>query len=185
MAEDKITLDREAFRTLASGTRVDILKSLDRRRKTLSELAKQFSMSVSTVKEHLDTLVKAGLIEQKDDGHKWKYYDLTRKGKSVLHPEDARVWIILGVSAIAMVGTMYSMLNESIFSPLQMFSAASERSSAPAPMLMGAAKDTVTAASSAPGLPWMHIAGLAVFGVILSLCVGYIIMSRRRAQNLF
>lgn len=185
MAEDKITLDREAFRTLASGTRVDILKSLDRRRKTLSELAKQFSMSVSTVKEHLDTLVKAGLIEQKDDGHKWKYYDLTKKGKQILHPEDARVWIILGVSALAMVGTVCSMLNESLLSPFQMYSMASERSYAPAPMLMGAAKDTATTVSSSSGLPWLHIAGLAVFGVILGLCAGYVITARRRAQNLF
>jgi DNA-binding transcriptional ArsR family regulator len=183
MAEDKITLDREAFRTLASGTRVDILKSLDRRRKTLSELAKQFSMSVSTVKEHLDTLVKAGLIEQKDEGHKWKYYDLTRKGKSVLHPEDTRVWIILGVSALAMVGTVYSMLNENLFSPFQMFSMVSERSSAPAPMLMEAARDTAATVIQ-PGLPWMHIAGLAVFGVILGLCAGYVITCRRRVREI-
>ncbi len=43
--EDKITLDRESFRTLASKTRVDILKSLDRRRKMLAELSRQFRMS--------------------------------------------------------------------------------------------------------------------------------------------
>ncbi|UCC91990.1 MAG: helix-turn-helix transcriptional regulator [Candidatus Aenigmatarchaeota archaeon] len=69
MTEEKITLDKEVFKTLASGTRVDILKSLDVRRKTLSELSKQFGMSVSTVKEHLENLVSVGLIEQMDEGH--------------------------------------------------------------------------------------------------------------------
>jgi len=38
--EEKITLDRQTFKILASDTRVDILKSLKVRRKTLSELSK-------------------------------------------------------------------------------------------------------------------------------------------------
>ena len=40
MVEDKITLDRDAFKSLASETRIKILKSLDRRRKMGTELAK-------------------------------------------------------------------------------------------------------------------------------------------------
>jgi DNA-binding transcriptional ArsR family regulator len=84
MAEEKITLDREAFRSLASGTRISILKSLDQRRKMLTELAKELDMSPSTVKEHMDSLRKAGLVILKDDGHKWKYYELTRNGKNIL-----------------------------------------------------------------------------------------------------
>lgn len=82
--EDKITLDKESFKSLASGTRISILKSLDVRRKTLTELSKQLSMSPSTVKEHMENLCNADLTVQVDDGHKWKYYELTNKGKK--HP---------------------------------------------------------------------------------------------------
>ncbi len=190
MPEDKITLDRDTFKTLASGTRVDILKSLDRRRKTLSELSRQFGMSVSTVKEHLQTLVKAGLIVQDDDGHKWKYYDLTRKGKRILHPEDTRIWVLLGVSVLAMVGIGYDLFSRYAMQPV--FSAAR----AGGEVLKESADNLVQAPASAPealgeswqiaaSSPWLHILGLIIFGVMIGVSVGYVIMARRRASNLF
>ncbi|MCD6590380.1 MAG: winged helix-turn-helix transcriptional regulator [Candidatus Aenigmarchaeota archaeon] len=111
MSDDKITLDRKTFKILASRTRVEILKSLDRRRKTLSELSKQFGMSVSTIKEHLDNLVDAELIEQKDEGRKWKYYELTKKGRGILHPEDKKIWLLLAVSIIGAVVVAADMWN--------------------------------------------------------------------------
>ena len=80
MEEEKVVLDRKSFEALAVDTRVKILKSLKERRKTLSEIAKEQGMSVSGIKEHLETLEHVGLIEKKDDGHKWKYYELTKKG---------------------------------------------------------------------------------------------------------
>ena len=107
--EEKITLDKQTFKTLASDTRVGILKSLTVRRKTLSELAKEYGMSVSTIKEHLDNLVTAGLIVQKDDGHKWKYYELTRKGRGVLNPEEKKIWILLSLSALAVIAAGFDM----------------------------------------------------------------------------
>ena len=99
--DEKITLDKKAFKTLASDTRIGILKSLGVRRKMLSELAKEHKMSVSTVSEHLGKLVDAELIRQVDDGHKWKYYELTRKGKAVLNPEEKKIWILLSLSLLA------------------------------------------------------------------------------------
>ncbi len=194
MADDKITLDRDTFRTLASGTRVDILKSLDSRRKTLSELSKQFSMSVSTIKEHLDNLVKADLILQVDDGHKWKYYDLTRKGKRVLHPEDTRIWIMLAVSVFALIGIGYDMITRYMVSP--MYWAASNAPEAfreigqdsdliaKAPMV-GAPSAETFAHSASQTIPWMHITGIVIFGILLGVCVGYVIMARRKASKMF
>lgn len=190
MAEEKITLDRDTFKTLASGTRVDILKSLDRRRKTLSELSKQFGISVSTVKEHLQTLVKAGLIVQDDDGHKWKYYDLTKKGKRILHPEDTRIWVLLGVSVLAMIGIGYDLFSRYSMQP--MFSAAR----AGGEVLKESADNMVQVPSAAPeafseswriaaSSPWLHILGLIIFGIIIGVSVGYVVMSRKRASNLF
>lgn len=113
MEDEKITLDRESFRALASDTRVSIIKSLGRRRKMLTELSKELGMSPSTVKEHMDSLSKAGLAIMIDDGHKWKYYELTSKGKNVLNPGQTKVWIMLSISIVGMLvasqGIIFSM----------------------------------------------------------------------------
>jgi DNA-binding transcriptional ArsR family regulator len=112
MNEEKITIDRKTFKTLASETRINILKSLDQRRKTLSELAKELGLSVSTVKEHMDSLLDAELICLKDDGHKWKYYELTRKGSKILHPGETRIWILICASALGIFLTAYDLLKK-------------------------------------------------------------------------
>jgi predicted transcriptional regulator len=111
MDEDRIVLDRKSFEALAVDSRVKILKSLKERRKTLSELAKEQNMSVSGVKEHLETLEKVGLIEKIDDGHKWKYYELTKKGRDIVAPKELRVWILLSISTLALVASMFALLS--------------------------------------------------------------------------
>ena len=52
--EEKITLEKDVFKALASDTRIAILKILDKRRHTQSELAVTLKLSVPTVKEHLN-----------------------------------------------------------------------------------------------------------------------------------
>ncbi|MFH1785188.1 MAG: winged helix-turn-helix domain-containing protein [Candidatus Micrarchaeota archaeon] len=111
MDDDKIVLDRKSFEALAVDSRVRILKSLEKRRKTLSELAKEQKMSISGVKEHLETLENVGLIEKIDDGHKWKYYELTRKGREIVAPKEIRVWILLIISMFALVISLNSMIS--------------------------------------------------------------------------
>jgi DNA-binding transcriptional ArsR family regulator len=111
MEEDKIVLDRKSFEALAVDSRVKILKSLKERRKTLSEIAKEQGMSVSGVKEHLETLEGVGLIEKKDDGHKWKYYELTKKGGNIVAPRELRVWILLSMSFIALMASMTAIID--------------------------------------------------------------------------
>jgi len=100
----EIRLDRETFKALASETRVDILKLLGERRHMQSEIASVLSLSVPTVKEHLEALGKAGLVERHDEGRKWKYYSLTKKGKGVLQPEEMKIWIVLGLFVFSLVG---------------------------------------------------------------------------------
>lgn len=108
---DKISLDMESFKALASEQRVELLKRLDKRRMTLSDMAQTLGLSPSTVKEHLDKLVAAKLVEQLDEGRKWKYYTLTRKGRAVLHPERTRIWITLVVSLLAFSGGFYKVFS--------------------------------------------------------------------------
>ena len=49
----KITLDQESFKALASDVRVEILKRLDVRRETVTDLSNLLSLSKPTLLEHL------------------------------------------------------------------------------------------------------------------------------------
>ena len=109
--DDTIKLDRRSFEALAAESRVKTLKALSKRRKTLTELSNELGLSVSTMKEHLDVLVKAGLIMQMDEGRKWKYYELTRKGKGIVSPYPAKVLIMLAVSLILVFGSGWNFIN--------------------------------------------------------------------------
>ncbi len=103
-----IRLDKETFKALASGTRVDVLKLLNQRRHMQTEIAAVLHLSVPTVKEHLDALEKAGLVERHEEGRKWKYYSLTKKGKGVLNPEEMRIWIVLAMLVFSVVGGVWT-----------------------------------------------------------------------------
>jgi DNA-binding transcriptional ArsR family regulator len=175
--EDKITLDRSTFRSLASDTRISILKSLDRRRKMLAELSKELGMSPSTVKEHMDSLRKAGLVIMKDDGHKWKYYELTRDGKSILHPGETRIWIILSLSGLAFLVTAYDMFTGFLISAGSMF-----KSGAPDALMQStgeAAGAAAPVAAPLAQLPYFSIMGLVLFGAIFALALGYYLGTRK------
>jgi DNA-binding transcriptional ArsR family regulator len=111
MDEPKIVLDQSTFKALATGTRVKILKTLDKRRHTQSELSAVLNMSVPTVKEHLSALEKAGLVKRHEEGRKWIYYSLTEKSKCVLDPERKRLWIVLGFFLASVAGTIISARN--------------------------------------------------------------------------
>jgi len=112
MDDDKITLDRETFKALAVDSRVKILRILDDRQHTLTDLAEELGMAPSTIKEHLDTLVSAGLIKQVDKGMKWKYYRLTSKGKELLNPYEKKVWIVLATSLLALGVSAYAIFSQ-------------------------------------------------------------------------
>src|SRR5256714_5968794 len=86
----KITLDQESFRALASDVRVDVLKRLDARRETVTDLSNLLGLSKPTLLEHLEKLQSAGLVKRVDEGRKWIYYELSDKGRKILHPSGWR-----------------------------------------------------------------------------------------------
>lgn len=102
---DKITLDREVFKALASDTRLDILKKLDVRQKTVTELAKELDLNKATVFEHLEKLAAVGLIQkvEEDVERKWVYWQLTWTGRRLLHPETITLAVLLSTAGGAMV----------------------------------------------------------------------------------
>lgn len=94
-------IDRKTLKALAADTRLDILKSLGRRRKMPSELSKELDLAASTVTEHLDRLEEAGLVRREETGHKWIYYSLTEKGESLIKPRiPVQFVIVLSISII-------------------------------------------------------------------------------------
>lgn len=120
--DGRIVLDDKSFKALSADSRIGILKSLNERRRTLSELSQKLDLGNSTIKEHCDILVDAELIKQIDEGRKWKYYELTQKGKQIITPslmEEVKVLILLcfGVFAIGGIIMMMTMgLQSSFFS---------------------------------------------------------------------
>ena len=140
--ERQIVLDERSFKALSADSRVSILKSLGERRRTLSELSQKLDLGNSTVKEHCDILIQAQLIKQIDEGRKWKYYELTQKGKQIVLPnlmEEVKVLIILCIGVI-MVGAV-------AFFALQMTSGIGA-SSASAPMAINSESGTLLSKSN-------------------------------------
>ena len=106
-----ITLDRESFKALASEVRVEILKQLEDRRMTVTDLSHAMSLAKPTLLEHLDRLVIAGLVSKLDEGRKWIYYDLTRRGRNILHPHQVKIMISLALSILLFGAGIVAMLN--------------------------------------------------------------------------
>jgi len=108
----KITLDQESFKALASDVRVGILKTLDGRRQTVTDLSNLMGLSKPTLLEHLEKLQSAGLVKRIDEGRKWIYYELSDKGRKILHPERVSIVVALcssaGLAAIGMLSLLAS-----------------------------------------------------------------------------
>jgi DNA-binding transcriptional ArsR family regulator len=96
----KITLDQESFRALASDVRVGILKRLDARRETVTDLSNLLALSKPTLLEHLEKLQSAGLVKRIDEGRKWIYYELSQKGRKILHPERVAITLALASAVV-------------------------------------------------------------------------------------
>ena len=77
MTSDKITLDRKILRALSSDTRINILKNLNVRPMTVSELSRILNLPKSTIHENLEKLIDAGLVKKrKSEGRKRVYLSL-------------------------------------------------------------------------------------------------------------
>lgn len=96
--EDEVKVSRELLKTITVDTRVDILKALEERPMTASELSRFLKKHVTTIFEHLDLLKNSNLVERVErPGRKWIYYRLTKEGKKILHPTSYRWVMILSV----------------------------------------------------------------------------------------
>jgi len=114
----KITLDQESFKALASDVRIGILKRLDVRRETVTDLSNLMNLSKPTLLEHLEKLQSAGLVKRVDEGRKWIYYELSDKGRKILHPERVAITLALGIAvALAAIGAFLVLSAEAAIMP--------------------------------------------------------------------
>lgn len=106
----KVTLNRDAFKALASDTRLDIIRTLDGKKMSLTELSKATSLNKATLHEHLNKLTEAGLVKRlQREGHKWVYYKLSWKGESLLHPENTKIVIVFAAAFTALIAGFVQM----------------------------------------------------------------------------
>lgn len=169
---DEITLTSAEFKALASDTRTGIIKILGNRNHTLSELSKKMSLAAPTVKQHLSVLEQAGLVACIDEGRKWKYYSLTKKGKKIVQPETpTSVLIVLALSALGMLAVLYAILSSTVWQiPQYAAVAKNAMENAPADKLLSAAGSETAkpAAEALQGVaPAANIAPLAIAAVVL------------------
>ena len=61
---NELTIGKEEFKALSSDTRIEIIKLLNTRNYTLSEISAKLKMSSPTIKQHLEMLVHSDLIQQ-------------------------------------------------------------------------------------------------------------------------
>ncbi len=101
----KITLDRIDLKALSSDVRLEILKKLDRECKTLRKLSEELNLAKSTIHENLTVLIESGFVKKKNTGSKWVHYELTEKGRNILHPhEKIKIVIILSSAILSYIG---------------------------------------------------------------------------------
>jgi len=127
---ERIGLDQPTLKALAGETRVKILKLLDAKQMTPSDIAYELKMSLPTVGEHLKALVDADLVDREETTRKWKYYSLTQKSRMLLHPNTTTIWFILGMFLFSAAAT--------VMSAIKYFAAPELAFGAGAPRLMAA-----------------------------------------------
>jgi len=103
--EEEFKLSKNLVKTIIADTRVSILKALESRPMTASELSRFLKKHVTTISEHLDLLKNSDLIERIErPGRKWIYYKLTRSGKKILHPTSYRLVFMFAAIIFSVIG---------------------------------------------------------------------------------
>lgn len=114
-----LELDLNLIKAISSDKRIDILKLLNKGRKTPTDIAKELHLSTPTTLEHLDKLIENDLVKRTDEGRKWKYYSLTNKGELLVNSNNSkreipvRIFITLGIGLLMLLipFSMYNQIN--------------------------------------------------------------------------
>lgn len=154
----------ELLKALVSDTRRDIVKTLSNGERTPSDLSKMLKKSKSTIVEHLQKLMDAGLVEKMErPGHKWVFYSLTRRGESYVSKNSKKIIIILSSVFIGIFGGFLSLVQHLNSDPKQ---------------FIYVERDVIAAAQST-STPWFLYLSILLFSLSL-IGIFVLILTRRR-----
>jgi DNA-binding transcriptional ArsR family regulator len=108
--ELRVELDKKALFALASDTRMDILKSLQPNRRTVSQLAETIGVDKAAVHRHLKKLEEGGFVKREED-HGFVYYGLSWKARDILSPNENTKIVVLITASIVLIGIMVLMMS--------------------------------------------------------------------------
>lgn len=110
MEEPVTIIDRDVLKVLSVDTRLDILKMLSEGGRNPSFISQKLNKSEATIVEHLNVLMKAGLVKRiEQPGKKWIFYTLTDKGHGIIASKSKRLIIILVSSLVSFAGGIWSL----------------------------------------------------------------------------
>jgi len=96
----RVELDKKSLFALASDTRVEILRSLQPMRRTVSQLSESLSIDKAAVHRHLKKMEEGGLVKRFEE-HGFVYYGLSWKARDLLMPnENTKIVVLLSATMI-------------------------------------------------------------------------------------
>lgn len=96
----RVELDKKSLFALASDTRVEILRSLQPMRRTVSQLSEELNIDKAAVYRHLKKMEDGGLVKRFEE-HGFVYYGLSWKARDLLMPnENTKIIVLLSASWI-------------------------------------------------------------------------------------
>ncbi len=108
MEDEEFRLSRDLIKTISADTRSDILKALNKRQMTASELSRYLNKHVTTVHEHLGVLSSSKLVDKIErPGRKWIYYKLSKEGRKILHPESYKLVFVFTTLFFLIMSSFY------------------------------------------------------------------------------
>jgi DNA-binding transcriptional ArsR family regulator len=120
----RVELDKKSLFALASDTRLDILRSLQPMRRTVSQLSEALDIDKAAVHRHLKKMEEGGLVKRFED-HGFVYYGLSWKARDLLSPnENTRIIILLSASWILCLAIIFLVVlgttnNGTVLSPAE------------------------------------------------------------------
>ncbi|MEM5777652.1 MAG: winged helix-turn-helix domain-containing protein [Candidatus Aenigmatarchaeota archaeon] len=93
----------DIIKVINSETKMNILRELSKGQRTPTDLSRKLGKVKSTIVEHLDELIKLGLVVKTEErGRKWVFYSLTKDGYRVLEGKPKIYELILPSSVLSL-----------------------------------------------------------------------------------
>lgn len=113
-------LDFKTIKALSSPTRIQIMNKVMEKECTPTEISNELGKSKSTVSSHLETLIKAELVEKdSEEGRRRVIYEPTDKACDIVNGKERKVKFSVVSSALTLVLGIGSLISVLPFSSVQ------------------------------------------------------------------